>query len=158
MNQELITRVLEAPTAQAIQALLDDEGTVFWIDWRAEDESIVWSCEAIIKTGSLAAELIDVETEDGYEFYIRYKDRRVKVPLTFSLRDRHITLCALNAALLPDYEVRFCVDSNGSDTLGFLPLPAGEWGELEKGYGEAVKQRFYKLAARPNVFTDALPL
>lgn len=158
MNRELITHVLESPSAGATQALFDDEDTVFWVDWRAEDDSIIWSCEAIIKTGSLSAELIDTETEDGYDLYIKYKTRRVKVPLTFSLRDRHVTLCSLNEALHPDYEVRLCVDSSGSDTLGFLPLGAREWEELERKYGEAVSRRFYKIAVGPNIFTDVLPL
>jgi hypothetical protein len=157
MNRELIKRVLESPSAEAIQTLLDDEDTVFWVDWREEDDAIVESCEALIKTGTLSAELIDVEAENGYDFYISYKGNRVKVPLTYSLQDRHITICALNDALAPDYEVRLCIDSNGGDTLAFLPLPVGEWGNLEERYGDAIRQRFYRIAARPNIFTDALP-
>jgi hypothetical protein len=157
MNRDLIVRVLESPSDDAIQALLDDEDTVFWVDWRADDDGIVESCETIIKTGSLSAELIDVETENGCDFYISYKDKRVQVPLTYSLEDRHITICALNEALAPDYEVRLCIDSSGSDTLGFLPLFVSEWNRLEGRYGDAVKQRFYRIAARPNIYTDVLP-
>jgi hypothetical protein len=71
--------------------------------------------------------------------------------------DRHITLCSLNEALKPDYEVRFCIDSNGSDTLSFLPLPTSTWKDLEANYGEAVGQRFYQLKDRPNLFTDPFP-
>ena len=82
----------------------------------------------------------------------------MKVPLTYSLADRHITLWALNHLLAPDYEVRFCVDSNGADTLAFLPLPAVEWGRLEQEFGaDAVARRFYRIKGRPNLFTDVLP-
>lgn len=49
-----------------------------------------------------------------------------------STDDRHITICLLNEALAPDYEVRFCIDSNGSDKLAFLPLPTSTWQEMEK--------------------------
>ena len=156
MNRDLIATVLESPSDDAIQALLDDEDTVFWVDWRADDDGIVESCEMIIKTGSLSAELIDVETENGCDFYITYKDKRVKVPLTYSLEDRHITLCSLNEALAPDYEVRLCIDSCPSDTLAFLPLSVSEWDRLEGRYGDAVKERFYRIATRPNIFTDVL--
>jgi hypothetical protein len=97
-----------------------------------------------------------VDAEPGFEIYVRYKDKRIKVPLTVSPADRHITICSLNEALAPDYEVRFCINSNGSDTLAFLPLPTSTWAELEEGYGERVGQRFYKIASRPNPFTEAL--
>ncbi|WP_228277599.1 hypothetical protein [Acinetobacter dispersus] len=38
--------------------------------------------------------------------------------------DRDTTLKALNQILQPDYEIRFCMASDGSDTLAFLPLPS----------------------------------
>jgi len=59
--------------------------------------------------------------------------------------------------LAPEYEIRFCIDSNGSDTLAFLPLPVATWAELETSHGPAVSRHFYRLAERPNVFTDTLP-
>ncbi len=89
--------------------------------------------------------------------YLRYGDRRERVPLSYSGGDRHITLCALNRVLAPDYEVWFCIDSNGSDTLAFLPLACKLWAEFEQRYGEAVGRRFYRFTDRPNLFTDPLP-
>jgi hypothetical protein len=157
MNIERVRAVLESPTEQAVQALLDDESAVFWVDWRQEDESIADACEEVLGTGRLSGEYVEADTDEGYEVYIRYGDRRVRVPLTYSEADRHVTLCALNEALAPDTEVRFCVDSNGSDTLTFLPLPTAQWAELERQYGRVVGERFYRIAARPNLFTDPLP-
>lgn len=157
MNLQKITAVIEAPTTEAIQSLLEDEATVFWVDWREEDDTIVEYCEVILQTGNLFAELIQVETKEGYEIYIQRGNKRIKVPLTYSMDDRHITICALNEALAPDYEVRFCVDSNGGDTLAFLPLPQSTWGELERLYGEKVSKHFYQLRAIPNLFTGSLP-
>lgn len=157
MNIRLIAAVLETPTEKAIQELLADETTVFWVDWRQGDETIVEDCEAVLRTGVLSSERVEVDTDDGYEVHIVYRGRRHKVPLTYSGRDRHITICSLNDVLRPDFEVRFCIDSNGSDTLAFLPLPATEWAALEGRYGDAVAGRFYRIAARPNLFTDVLP-
>jgi hypothetical protein len=157
MDIQRVQAVLESPTAQAIRALLDDPSAVFWVDWRQEDETIADDCEQVLQTGHLAGELVEVDSDDGYEVYLQYRDRRVKVPLSYSGDDRHITLCALNRMLAPEYEVRFCIDSNGSDTLAFLPLSCEQWAALERRYGEAVGHRFYKLAERPNVFTEPLP-
>jgi hypothetical protein len=157
MNIERVQAVLASPTEQAVQALLDDDSAVFWVDWRQEDETIADACEEVLGTGRLSGEYVEADTEEGYEVHIRYGDRRVRVPLTYSEADRNVTLCALNQALAPDYEVRFCTDSQGSDTLAFLPLPAREWAELERRYGRAVGERFYRIATRPNLFTDPLP-
>ena len=157
MNVTLIKNAIASPSEQAIQALLDEEDTVFWVDWKQEDEDIIGVCENILQTGRLAAELIDTDLGGGYDLYIQYGDKRVRVPLTYSLQDRHITLCSLNAALAPDWEIRFCIDSNDSDTLAFLPLSIHQWEELEQRYSSAVSKRFYKFSARPNLFTDSLP-
>jgi hypothetical protein len=151
-----VTAVLESPTEDAIRALLDDDGTVFWIDWRQEDETIAESCESVLHTGHLSGELVEVDSDEGFEVYLQYRDRRVQVPLSYSGDDRHITLCALNRVLAPDFEARFCIDSSGSDTLAFLPLACEQWAALERQYGEAVGRRFYKIADRPNLFTDTL--
>ncbi len=151
-----ITAVLESATDATINALLDDAEAVFWIDWRQDDDSIPESCESVLRTGALSGELLSADTDRGYEVYVRYRDRRLKVPLTYSGADRHITLCTLNQALAPDYEIRLCVDSHGSDTLAFLPLAASEWSALEQRFGDRVGKRFLKLTSRPNVFTDPL--
>jgi hypothetical protein len=152
-----VNAVLESPTEEAILALLHDSATVFWIDWRQEDESIAEECESVIQTGNLSGELVEVDSDEGFEVYLQYRDNPLKVPLSYSADDRHITLCALNRLLAPEYEVRFCIDSVGGDTLAFLPLTCDQWAALERQYGEAVGQRFYKFAERPNLFTDPLP-
>ena len=85
--------------------------------------------------------------------YITYKGNRVKVPLEIGAGDRHITIVTLNEILKPDFEVRFCIDSNGADTLAFLPLACDVWRELEAEYGAAVAKRFYKLQMKPCLLT-----
>lgn len=156
MNRILISRTLESPSQENIQTLFDDDETVFWVDWREEDDAIVEYCESILKTGSLSAEVVDADNEAGFEMYITFKDKCAKVPLVVGPEDHHITLVALNEILAPDYEIRFCIDSNGSDTVAFLPLPTEAWRQLEAEYGDAVAARFYRLASKPNVFTDPL--
>jgi len=156
MNLNHVIAALEDESGAATQALFDDTETIFWVDWRHEDEGIVNDCEGVLQTGELAGELVNIDAKPGFEIYIQYKDKRLKVPLTVSGADRHITICTLNKALALEYEVRFCIDSNGSDTLAFLPLATTKWAELEERYGERVNELFYKIAEKPNLFTDPL--
>ena len=156
MNLDLIIAALEDPSNESVNALLDDQQTVFWVDWREEDDAIPNYCESILQTGHLSGELVQVDAHPGFEIYVCYQEKRIKVPLTVSASDRHITICTLNHALVPDYEVRFCIASNGNDTLAFLPLPLTTWAELEERYGDRVGELFYKIAPRPNLFTDSL--
>ena len=157
MNIDLITAVLESPSKDRIRALFDDDTTVFWVDWREGEGDIVRYCEAVLQTGSLSAEQVRAATPRGSDLFISYNGRRIRAPLINGYEDRHIALCTLNQVLASDFEVRFCIDSNGSDTLAFLPLPSAKWAELEQRYGAAVSRHFYRFAERPNLFTDPLP-
>jgi hypothetical protein len=38
VNLDAVTAALENPCQATIQALLEDNQTVFWVDWRHEDE------------------------------------------------------------------------------------------------------------------------
>src|ERR1041385_1332189 len=111
MNLQLITAVLESPTEEAVQALLDDAAMVFWIDWRQEDDTIAEACEKVLRTGTLRSELIEVDTTHGYEIHLHHGDRGVRVPLTYTAADRHITIWSLNELLKPHHEIRLCIDS-----------------------------------------------
>ena len=125
---------------------------MFWVDWRQEDETIPESCEAVLLTGALSGELVEVDSDEGYEVFIKYKNQKVRVPLTYTGEDRNITLSTLNEVLGADYEIRFCNDSSGSDTLAFLPLAPAQWIELERKYGKVVGEHFFKLSDYPDLF------
>lgn len=155
MNLDLVREVIAGDAEMT--DLLDDEESIFFVDWREEDTAVVEYCEDILETGSLSAEDVDADNDAGFEMFIKYKERRLKVPLEIGGQDRHITLVSLNEVLAPDAEVRLCIDSSGSDTLAFLPLSSAVWRELEDEFGEAVAAKFYRLQAKPNVFTDELP-
>jgi|SRR5687767_5909026 len=156
MNIQVVRRLLSQSDDQSVKALLRDEETVFWVDWQQEEETIADDCETILKTGSLAGELVELDRDEGYEVYFRYLDRRAKVPLTYSRDDRHIGLLALNEILRPDFEIRFCTDSAGADMLAFLPLPVSQWSALEEQFGDAVSRHFRRITPKPNLFTDPL--
>jgi hypothetical protein len=149
-----VEQLLSTESESAVESMLADRGHVFLVDWREEDEAIVQYCEDILQTGDLAAELVEIDADPGFEIYISHRGKRVKVPLVVGPEDRHITLYALNEMLKPAYEIRVCVDSNGSDTLAFLPLSAADWLDLESRFGPKVAKHFRRIEQRPNLFTD----
>lgn len=149
-----VERLLRDDTRQAAEEMFDDRKAVFLVDWREEDDAIVGYAEDLLQTGDLSAELVGVDDDPGFELYISRKGKREKVPLVAGKEDRHITLNALNELLQPEYEIRVCVDSRGSDTLAFLPLPAADWTALEARFGKKVAAHFRKIEAQPNLFTE----
>ena len=156
MDLNLVTAVLESGSKEALRALFEDDTTIFWVDWREFEGDIVKYCEAVLLTGSLAYEWTKTGVAETRDLYISYGEKRIRAPLLNNPGDRHIALCVLNQALSPDYEIRFCIESNGSDTLAFLPLPCAKWAELEQRYGPAVSRHFYRYTDSPNLFTDPL--
>jgi len=82
---------------------LDDEGNCVL------DRLAVKRIETIPESCGLGAEelpapkgqLVDVESEEGFEVYVSFRDRRLKVPLTYSAEDRHLTIWTMNKVLFP---------------------------------------------------------
>ena len=120
--------------------LSESDDVLLWVDWRQPDDEIVTMCEGLIKSGELSAECVPhEETED---LLISMGARQVKVAYPAPEADRDTTLSTLNQVIGPAYEMRFVVESDGSDTLAFLPLRASEWAALEQASPSAVAQRF----------------
>lgn len=116
-----------------------------WIDWREEDEDIIRYCEDILQTGHLFAQTIDAENERGFDVVITYKGDKTTIPYEGAHTDRDITLRTLNSLLRNDYEIRFCKESDGGDTLCFIPLSNAQWMELEAAHKEQTDLKFEKL-------------
>jgi len=132
----------------AFEALCENEGCCFAVDWREEDQYLVRYCESVLQTGRLAAEWA------GTDLFVTFGTKRVRVPLTESPADRHITLLAMNEALSPEYEVRMLYASVGCDAGIFVPLSSDGWSLLEEEACEVVSRRFHKLTIRPNTYTE----
>lgn len=130
-------------------ALCSNDDCCFAVDWREEDEYIPRYCETVLRTGRLTSEWVGDD-----DLFVVFGTKRVRVPLTESAADRHITLLALNEALSPEFEVRMLYASVGSDTGVYAPLSSEGWRILENEAGEVVSRRFHKLTAHPNTFTE----
>lgn len=149
MDDELRQRLCDRDEQFVENAFFDDTCRHFFaVDWREDDASIVEYCAECLDSDSLRAEWREdslVIIRDGSE---------TAVPLTDSDADRHITICALNDVLQPEYEIRYLVCSQGSDTAGFAVLRSSDWQSLEQECRPVVGENFLKLRDLPNVFTE----
>lgn len=153
MIPDVLAAFLERPSDDSLRELLDSD-FVFWVDWREEDQAIVGYCESVLQTGSLAARVVDAENDAGFELYIERNGIRTLVPLTVDPADRHITICTLNDVLAPNYEIRFCIASDGMDSLVFLPLASADWTTVETNYPDVCATHFAPITSAPNFFTE----
>ena|SRR5436305_4033889 len=120
----------------------------FSVDWRECDDDIVRYCAECLSITSLEPDWKD----DA--LFIRRGEKKTPVPLREDGGDRHITLCALNDALAPDYEARYLVVSGGSDTLGLVALRTNDWRKLEEACPQAVAENFIDPRLLPNLITE----
>jgi hypothetical protein len=112
---------------------------VLWVDHREDDEDIPKMCERILRTGDLDAWWADNDTPDLIIFF-RGVEHRVVYPNDYA--DRYTSIIALSKILHPEYELRYCTASDGSDTAAFLPLTSEEWHALEGRFADGLERLF----------------
>lgn len=151
-KRQILHELLSNVPAFDYQKIWDSDGVFFGVDWREHDEEITKACESILKTRCLSSSYHKHDNGD-FTLLIHYKNQEFVVPLTHSPEDRHITLHTLNQILMPEYEIRLLIESAGDDTLGFLPLEAKYWEQLEARYA-TVYEVFAKITESPNLFTQ----
>ncbi len=143
--RDLIARPKEA------RDVFEPDLPFFWVDWREDDAEIIKYCTEIVGADRVRAE------EDESDLFVTGNGKRLRVPLTESSDDRHITLLSVNQVLAPDHEIRYVWASHGSDTACLLLLASSEWDMLEAEYGsKRVDVAFLRLRGRPNIFTDSM--
>lgn len=143
-NLELIAHMVTDPSQDNVATLLDDTATVFHVDWREAALDIIDICGQRLPDGTLGIAALNVEGVT-----LACGDRTTSVALTETPADRDAMLRACDRVLRPDYEIRVCLDSLGSDTLAFVCLRAEDWSDLERRHGVRLSARFAALAAQP---------
>ncbi len=146
MNRiEIIKKYL---TTNDLDILLEAEDALFWVDWGEYDSDIIEYCENMILSGQLSAK------EYGeYGVEITYKGQSIKIDYPNDFADRDTTLTILSEVIKDNYSLRFSIDTDGSDTLGFVALKHDEWAEIEKEVGtDIVERKFKKIKQGDKIF------
>jgi hypothetical protein len=115
-----------------------DDEFVMWVDHRESDDDIVKMCERVLKTNALDA-WFDDETLD---LIVEYRGIRHRIEYPNDFADRDTSIIALHKIVQPEFELRYCTASDGSDGAAILPLRADEWQKLEARCGEKLHRFF----------------
>ena len=150
---QAIENYIQNSDAELFYDVFDERyDVVMIVDWREEDEEIVNYCEQILETGNLSTVLEDADNQQGFTLTIHYAEKSLLIPYQGAGADRDTTLLALNEILQPEYEIRFCKATAGSDTLAFIPLPKQLWKELEDKYPINIEKLFERFAVNAVFF------
>ncbi|MCP1357847.1 hypothetical protein [Aneurinibacillus migulanus] len=98
------------------------------VDWREYDEEIVR-----LFGERLPDETVEVTTT-GKGLEVTYNGQLHSIALTFSGKDRYITIRGFQELIRDKYEIRLFEASYFSDTHDFLVLPKRQWEELDARY------------------------
>lgn len=140
---ETIESYIENPTQEFYFEVFDGRyDIVMVVDWGEEDDAIITYCEKILETGQLSAKFEAADNKQGFTITIQLGEKTLLIPYQGEGADRDTTLRALNEILHPEYEIRFCKASDGSDTLEFIPLPQKLWHQLDLKYAEKMDDLF----------------
>ncbi|GAA3405841.1 hypothetical protein ACFFNY_30120 [Paenibacillus hodogayensis] len=111
------------------------------VDWREEDEEIV-----LLIGRNLPDETVQAAaTDEGLD--VTYNGELHRIPLSFSQKDRYMTIRGMNGLIRDKYELRLFEASYFSDTHELLVLPNAKWKSLEERYPEQIKEMFRTIDA-----------
>ena len=139
-----IRKYLNAGLEERIDVLWEDKD-ILWIDWREYDEEIIKCCEKILQTGELDGEVRESESDMGFDVIIKFRNKEHIIKYPGEGADRDTTIKELNKIITPDYEIRFWMDSIGSDTLGFIPKKLKYWEELAMEFGKEKVRKYFSV-------------
>ncbi|CAK7058435.1 MULTISPECIES: hypothetical protein [Fusobacterium] len=139
-----IRKYLVAGLEDRIDVLWEDKD-ILWVDWREYDEAIIKHCEKILQTGELDGEARESESDMGFDIVIKFRNKEYIIKYPGEEADRDTTIKTLNKVLSPDYEIRFWLDSIGSDTLAFIPKESKYWRELENEFGTEKVRKYFSV-------------
>jgi hypothetical protein len=152
MTPSLLRRLIsEGDTPEVTLELTREDAPVFWVDWSADFDSIVFGLARVLGEQRLGASRV------GGAIAMHYRDRSDSVPETTEEPPLHEVLLAANRLLLPELEIRLVWASTEGDGLAFAPLPCADWRALEQEFGpDRVAVAFLRLGKTPDVFNDRL--
>ncbi|TCZ78127.1 hypothetical protein E0485_08335 [Paenibacillus albiflavus] len=106
------------------------------VDWREYDEEIIR-----LFSERLPGETLEVtNTDKGLD--VTYNGQLHSIALTFSGKDRYITIRGVQELIRDKYEIRLFEGSYLSDTHDFLVLPKQQWEELDDRYPTRIGEMF----------------
>ena len=120
------------------QITVDDffeSSALVWVDWREDDSDLIEYFNDLMKE-PIEVQMLDNAKPYGDDIYLKKGEKEFLIPYQ-EVMDRDTTIKYFNDCIKPEYEIRWFVESLGSDTLGFVLLPSHDWQTLAEEFGHA---------------------
>ena len=136
------------------QITMDDffeSSAVVWVDWREDDSDLIEYFNDLMKE-PIEVQMLDNGKPYGDDILLKKGEKEFLIPYQ-EVMDRDTTIKYFNDCIKPEYEIRWFVESLGSDTLGFVLLPSYEWQALAEEFGHAkVENDFLPITLESKMF------
>ena len=136
------------------QITMDDffeSSAVVWVDWREDDSDLIGYFNDLMKE-PIEVQMIDNANPYSDDIILKKGYKVCQIPYQ-EVMDRDTTIKYFNDCIKPEYEIRWLVESLGSDTLGFVLLPSYEWQSLAEEFGHTkVENAFLPITLESKMF------
>lgn len=120
-----------------------ESDALIWVDWRDYDESIIqYFNEKLPEEDKVQFECVEIKKERGVDIILQKNGVSTVIPYAEDCTDRDTTLRSIQDYVSPKYQIRWYMDSLGSDTLAFCIGLTSKWEQLEQELG-AEKVAYY---------------
>ena len=123
------------------EELLESD-TLIWFDHREYDEDIISYVNEKLED-KIEIVLKDNGKTYGEDIYLKHKDKSFMIPYNEKM-DRDTTIKSINEFIQPKYEIRFCIESLGNDTLAFVVLTKDLWKQLENEFDKEIVRYYFE--------------
>lgn len=109
---------------------------LIWVDWRDFDDSIIkYFNDKLPDEDKIQFECVEIEKEREIDIFLCKNGVKTVIPYAKDCTDRDTTLKSIQEYVSPKYQVRWYMDSLGSDTLAFCIGLTSQWEQLEQYFG-----------------------
>lgn len=134
MNIETIRNFLLSP--EEMRDPFWDSDELIWIDWREYEESIIeYFNKKLPNTDQIQFECVKSEKKREIDIILKKGSYLTTIPYADDYTDRDTTIKSIQEYLAPKYQIRWYLDSLGSDTLAFCIYTTEDWYKLEEEFG-----------------------
>lgn len=128
-----------------------ESSAVVWVDWREDDSDLIEYFNDLMKE-PIEVQMLDNGKPYGDDILLKKGEKEFLIPYQ-EVMDRDTTIKYFNDCIKPEYEIRWLVESLGSDTLGFVLLPSHDWQALAEEFGHAkVENAFLPITLESKMF------
>ncbi len=114
-----------------------ESDALIWVDWGDFDESIIeYFNDTLPEEDKIQFECAETEKERGVDILLKKNGVVTVIPYKDDCTDRDTTLKSIQEYVSPKYQIRWYMDSLGSDTLAFCIGLTSKWKELEEELGK----------------------